>query len=58
MFYCGMYLIEWKNANDEIVKSEKKYLTYPLYRQEMLNMQIASLRGSDVKKMVVTPIEK
>ena len=56
MFYCGMYLIEWKNAKDEVIKREEKYLTYPLYRQEALDMQIASLRGSDVKKMVVTPI--
>ena len=51
-----MYLIEWKNAKDEVIKREEKYLTYPLYRQEALDMQIASLRGSDVKKMVVTPI--
>lgn len=58
MFNCGWYLVEWKNANEEVIKSEEKYLTAPLYRQERLNMQIASLRGSDVKKMVITPIEK
>lgn len=56
-FCCGWYQVKWYDNSDNIVKNEKMYLTSPLYRREILNMQTAYLRGENVVRMVVTPIE-
>jgi len=57
LFYCGWYQVKWYDNADNIVKDEKMYLTSPLYRREVLNMQTAYLRGENVVRMVATPIE-
>lgn len=58
MFGCGWYEVKWYNAKGEEVKGEEKYLTDPLYRREVMAMQTVYLKGEDVVKMIVTPIEK
>ena len=57
MFECGWYEVKWYNEKGEQVKNEKQYLTCPLYRREIMKMQTAFLRGEDVARLVVSPIE-
>ena len=58
MFGCGWYNVKWYNAKVEVIKAKEKYLTNAEYRKEVMKMQTSAMLGSDVKKLVATPIEK
>ena len=57
MFGCGMYTVEWFNKAGKVVKSYDKYLTEPLYRKEIMNMQVAFLQGMDVEGLRIKPLQ-
>lgn len=57
MFGCGMYKVEWFNKAGKVVKSYDKYLTEPLYRKEIMNMQVAFLQGMDVEGLRIKPLQ-
>ena len=57
MFGCGMNKVEWFNKAGEVVKSYDKYLTEPLYRKEIMNMQVAFLQGMDVEGLRIKPLQ-
>ena len=57
LFACGYYIVEWFNSNNEVVKSERKYLTSQLYRREYMDMQTAYLRGQDLAGLRIKPCE-
>lgn len=57
MFGCDMHKVEWFNKAGEVVKSYDKYLTEPLYRKEIMNMQIAFLQGMNVEGLRIKPLQ-
>ena len=58
MLGCGWYNVKWYNAKGEVVKAEEKYLTAIEYRKEVMKMQNAAMLGSDVERLVATPIDE
>ena len=56
-FKCGYYIVEWFNKQKQVIKSERKYLTDPLYRKEVIYMQTAFLQGQDVAGLNIKPCE-
>lgn len=58
MFGIGWYNVKWFDKNDNVVKSEDKFLTAPLYNRAVMEMQTAYLQGVNVAKLIATPIEK
>ena len=58
MFACGWYNVKWFNKAGEAVKNENIYLTAPLYRQEVMKANFSALKGQDIEKIAIYPIEK
>jgi hypothetical protein len=58
MFARGWYLIRWFNKANEVVKQKERFLTFVGYNEEVFEMQTAFLKGADVERILVTPIEK